>query len=193
MTQQEIQKVLELHKEWLKDGTKGQRADLSGAYLSGADLSGANLSGACLSGANLSGANLSGANLSGANLSGAYLSGAYLFWACLSGACLSGACLSGACLSGADLSGAYLSGADLSGACLSGAKIMTFQFLKNICHYTFTDSIKIGCYYETIDWWLKNYKKVGKKEGYADLEIKLYGQFIKNCDKIHKKYLKEIK
>jgi hypothetical protein len=116
MKQAELNEILEQHRLWLSDPTKGSRANLSRADLSGANLSGANLSGAYLSDANLSDADLSGAYLSGAYLSGAYLSGANL-----SGANLSGAYLSDANLSGANLSDANLSDADLSGAYLSGA------------------------------------------------------------------------
>jgi hypothetical protein len=65
-TPEQLKQVLEKHALWLKDASKGERANLSGANLSGAYLSGANLYGANLSGANLSGANLYGANLYGA-------------------------------------------------------------------------------------------------------------------------------
>lgn len=66
MTQEELAKILELHKKWLNDEEGGERANLSGADLRWADLSRANLRWADLSGANLSGANLSSADLSGA-------------------------------------------------------------------------------------------------------------------------------
>lgn len=94
MNNEELKKVIELHKKWLKGEENGVRANLSGA-----DLRDANLSGAYLSGANLSGADLSGANLRGADLRCAYLSGANL--------------------KGVDLRGAYLSGANLDYSCLS--------------------------------------------------------------------------
>ena len=51
MTQEELAKILELHKKWLNSEEGGERANLSSADLSSADLSGANLSGANLSGA----------------------------------------------------------------------------------------------------------------------------------------------
>ena len=104
MNNEELKKVIELHKKWLKGEENGVRANLSGA-----DLRDANLSGAYLSGANLSGADLSGANLRGADLRGADLRCAYL----------SGANLSGANLRDANLSGADLSGANLDYSCLS--------------------------------------------------------------------------
>ena len=46
MTQSELNKILEKHKEWLKDSTKGERACLARASLEGAYLEGANLYGA---------------------------------------------------------------------------------------------------------------------------------------------------
>ena len=117
MTQEELDKIIELHQHWLKEDCEGwedMKANLRGANLSGADLSCANLSGANLIGANLSGANLSGADLIGADLSGANLRGADLSCANLRGADLSCANLSGANLRGANLSWANLRGADLN-------------------------------------------------------------------------------
>ena len=58
MTQEELNKVLELHRKWLNYEPGGKRADLRWANLSGVDLSGADLSGGNLRGANLLGANL---------------------------------------------------------------------------------------------------------------------------------------
>lgn len=135
MTQEELAKILELHKKWLNGEEGGERANLSGADLRWANLSGANLRWADLSGAYLSSADLSRANLSSADLSGADLSGADLRWAYLSSADLSGANLSSADLSSADLSGADLSCADLSDANLSGANLSGAQGLLSACNY----------------------------------------------------------
>ena len=97
MTQEELDKIVEQHKHWIKqdcEGWEGMRANLSEADLSEADLHGAdlleadlrgadlleaNLYGADLLEANLNGANLNGANLNGANLNGANLNGDYRF------------------------------------------------------------------------------------------------------------------
>ena len=79
MTNEEIKKILENHKHWLKediDGWEKMRADLRGADLWGANLRGADLRGADLWGANLREADLRGANLREANLRGANLRGA---------------------------------------------------------------------------------------------------------------------
>ena len=72
MEREELEKILEEHKEWI-DGKGGKRADLSGTDLRGANLSGVNLRETNLRGANLRGANLREADLSEANLSGADL------------------------------------------------------------------------------------------------------------------------
>lgn len=86
MTQEELAKILELHKKWLNGEEGGERANLSGANLSCADLRCADLRWANLSCADLSCANLSCADLSEANLSRADLSRADLRCADLSGA-----------------------------------------------------------------------------------------------------------
>lgn len=56
MTQNELKKILELHKKWLNDDEDGERADLHDAYLSGADLRNADLHHADLYYADLRGA-----------------------------------------------------------------------------------------------------------------------------------------
>ncbi len=104
MNQQDLDKILEQHKLWLQDPTKGKRANLSCANLSCANLDYANLRSADLCGANLSYANLRSADLRGADLS----------YANLSSADLRGADLSDADLHSANLSDAELRSADLS-------------------------------------------------------------------------------
>ena len=117
MTNEEIKKILENHKHWLKediDGWEKMRADLRGADLWGANLRGADLRGADLWGANLREADLRGANLREANLRGAKLRGANLRGADLWGANLREANLRGANLRGANLRGANLRGAEIN-------------------------------------------------------------------------------
>ena len=125
MTQEELDKIVEQHKHWIKqdcEGWEGMRANLSSADLSKADLNGTNLRGVDLSEAYLYGANLSWANLSEADLRKAGLIGANLSSADLSEADLIGANLSSADLSDANLSRANLNGVDLNGANLSEAE-----------------------------------------------------------------------
>lgn len=63
MNSEQLQEILDLHKQWISDSKTGKRADLSRA-----DLYRANLRGAVLYRANLSGADLSRADLSEADL-----------------------------------------------------------------------------------------------------------------------------
>ena len=126
MTNEEIKKILENHKHWLKediDGWENMRANLRGADLVGANLREADLRGADLGRANLREADLVGTDLGRANLRGADLVGADLGEADLRGADLVGANLREADLRGANLVGANLREADLVGADLGRAKI----------------------------------------------------------------------
>lgn len=43
MKQEDLKKILEMHRKWVSNQEGGKRADLSWADLSGADLSGADL------------------------------------------------------------------------------------------------------------------------------------------------------
>ena len=110
MTQEELDKIVEQHKHWIKqdcEGWEGMRANLRDADLSEANLIGANLSKADLNGADLRGADLLGANLIETNLYGANLYGADLYEADLREANLSETNLIGANLNGAKLSVDY--------------------------------------------------------------------------------------
>jgi uncharacterized protein YjbI with pentapeptide repeats len=171
MTKEDLKEHLRLHALWLADDPAGKGANLSGANLYRADLSGADLSGADLSGANLSGANLYRADLSGADL----------YRADLSGADLSGANLYGADLSGANLYRADLSGANLQETILAGKSILSFQFEKHTAYFYGSDEIVIGCERHTVKEWLDRYQEIGKKEGYSEDQILMYGNFIKSC------------
>lgn len=135
MTTDQLKKILENHKRWLR-GDGGERADLSGenlrhAHLEGAELSRADLRNADIRGANLTGANLAEADLSSsflwnailrntdlrrANLKGADLEFADLSHSCLKRASLREACLRGVCFQWADLQGADLTKSDLQRA-----------------------------------------------------------------------------
>ena len=106
----------------------------------------------------------------------------------LRGADLGNSNLVGADLRGADLRGAKLYEADLYGADLHGANlancrgILSFtceQHLGIYFKYNNQHYFKIGCITNTSEWWLKNYKEVGKKEGYSKNTIELYGSIIK--------------
>jgi uncharacterized protein YjbI with pentapeptide repeats len=81
MDAEDLQAVLAEHAVWVKDDTKGGRANLSAADLRGADLRGAYLNRADLrraDDADLRGADLRGADLRRADLSDADLNRALL-------------------------------------------------------------------------------------------------------------------
>jgi hypothetical protein len=86
ITKDELASILAAHKEWLKDNSKGQRANLSSADLRYADLRYVDLSSANLSSADLRYADLRYVDLSSANLSSADLRYADLRYADLSSA-----------------------------------------------------------------------------------------------------------
>ena len=98
----------------------------------------------------------------------------------LRGADLSLADLSWADLRGADLSWADLRGADLRGADLRGADLLTFQFQQHQAYCT-GERLIIGCEDRPLIEWASEYEEIGKKHKYTDLQIKMYGEFIKMC------------
>ena len=129
MTQEELNKILEDHKLWIKTGgEKGARADFKGANLIRINLAGANLAKADLSETNLSWANLSLANFEGANLERASLFEANILLANLERANLFKASLHEANLSEANLRKANFEGANLSRANLSEANLFQANF-----------------------------------------------------------------
>ena len=169
-----IKQILKDHKLWL-EGAGGTRADLQGANLRKADLQGANLQGANLREADLRKADLQGANLLEARLCKANLQEANLREAYLQGARLCKANLQEANLREANLQEACLCRANL--ADIKGKNILTFSAGKDFA-WTADQHIKIGCIYNTVSWWLENYKAVGKENGYTEEQIRLYGKFI---------------
>jgi len=166
MTKKELDKILKDHKDWL-DGKGGKKANLSGADLSDADLREAGL---CK------------ANLHGADLSDADLSGAYLCKADLSDADLREANLRGANLHGTNLREANLRGANLHGTNLGGANLLIFRYQRHQAYCT-GHRLIIGCIDKTLDEWASCFEDIGKENGYTDLQIQMYGQFIEMCIK----------
>ena len=81
----------------------------------------------------------------------------------------------------ADLSSANLSSANLRYADLSSADLMIFQFQRHQAFYSLDDNLRIGCLYLPLDEWVNKFEEIGKREQYSDLQIKVYGSFIKMC------------
>lgn len=165
MTQEELNKILELHKKWLFQEEDGVRADLSGADLSGLDLSYKHLREINLTGANLTRADLTGVNLSRANLTYANLSYAKL---------------SDTGLICADLKNANLSDADLTGANLQSANLTYVKFSKPIIllqtdkyplQFNFNiNELRIGCEIHSFEYWLEKGTELADKRNYPKEE-----------------------
>lgn len=98
MNQDELNVILQKHKDWLDGSEGGKRADLQRADLRHADLTGADLRHADLRHANLRGADLRHADLRGADLRSANLRHANLRHADLRSANLTGADMDYSCL-----------------------------------------------------------------------------------------------
>ncbi len=84
-------------------------------------------------------------------------------------------------LSSANLSYANLRYANLRYADLRYADLLIFQFNRHTAYFTADGNLQIGCRLMTITDWEKQYEDIGKSEGYSDVEIKAYGQFINIC------------
>lgn len=133
ITQEELNKILDLHKKWINNEDGGKCADLSNVDLRYTDLTDAKLAGADLAGARLAGADLRGARLRGADLRSAKLRGADLsntdsICANLRFADLYCADLYCAILLHANLSDANLRCANLNGTDLSCANITNVKY-----------------------------------------------------------------
>ena len=164
ITQKNLNEILELHKLWLLDNTKGKKANLSFTDLSNTDLSNTDLSNSDLKFTNLIYANLKRANLSNSNLNNAYLNNANLGFTDLSNT---------------DLRNTILINTDLSFA----KNILLFQKPNGrICYavkHTNCIMIQAGCFWGTIDEF--------EQDG-----IKKYGDDIKQNYQPQVQYLKSI-
>lgn len=170
LTQEEVNEIIEKHKEWLKDipSENAVRADFSNMDLSGLDLSNADLKIALLNGADLSNADLHGANLNSAELHGADLSGANLHEANLQGVKLQEANLTKTDLSGADL---YL--ADFGEANLTDVN------LENVKNYTESESTEITeGFYRSEDPYYNSDEKGVSVEFLMSMDDSSYEKFV---------------
>jgi hypothetical protein len=151
--------------------------DLSRVDFRGENLYAVNFQGADFSRANLSGADLRYANLEGANLREANLEGANLSWAYFSGTNLEGANLEGANLSGVDLSGVdfwRVQGISVTQEKGSKDLLVFIKYGKNLEK----KQLQIGCLIHPLEFWLKNYKKIGLGYRYSKKEIQEYLLYI---------------
>jgi len=114
-SQEDLDKVLEIHRGWVEMVLNPKVAIASGrANLQGLDLRAYELTGVNLSGANMSGTNLQGVDLTGANLTVTNLRHALMQACNLKGARLIKTKIEDADLRGADLTDAILLDVDLT-------------------------------------------------------------------------------
>ena len=73
--------------------------------------------------------------------------------------------------------------ADLRYVNLRNTNILTFQFNQHLAICT-GERLTIGCKDMCLAEWICEYEHIGKYNRYTDLEIEMYGQFIKNCIEI---------
>ena len=173
MKQEQLNKILELHKKWLQDESEGERANLSYTDLSGADLSGLNLSYANLRYADLSDTNLSDTNLRYADLSDTNLRYSNLSGSNLIGANLKCANLGYAKLSGADLR--YVNTLLLRGMTVIECQLNTSDQNRRISYWKDLDIVTVGCYQGT---WVEFKERVQQVHGDSPVMKRKYDRVI---------------
>lgn len=175
--------IIENHAEYLRVGDPKLGADFSNADLNRADFYKADLRKANFYKADLRGADLRLANLQGACFFDADLRGADLRFANLRDANFFNANCFNVNLFNADLFNANLRNANLRGADIYNAKsVLSFIGEKNLLIYFRRDDryyFKIGCITRESSYWLRNFKKIGKENGYTKDQIQIYGDVIK--------------
>lgn len=206
ISNEELNEILEKHKDWLNNKEGGERADLRDADLSDVNLYDANLHNAILRGANLYNVILRGADLSSADLRCAILQGTNLQFADLHDTLLQNANLQNAYLQFANLSGANLSGADLSKADLKYVKRRWFVYTGAIgsrnaetLYFADGDNIRCGCLNNYKGGTLAEFKKRIDDVYPADSENEEYQRYrieylsaIKMFESMREAYLDEI-
>ena len=61
---------------------------------------------------------------------------------------------------------------------------LQIQGTKHFVNFCAKGILKIGCHELKINVWLKNFKSIGEKNGYTELEIKEYGLYIELAKKL---------
>lgn len=213
LTQEQLNKILDLHELWLEDNQKGEQAALFDKFLSKLDFSNRNLSSifitkctlvkADFSKSNLDNADLTICDLFMANFTETNLTNARFNESSLIDANLSNTNISNTNFGGTDLcrtnlsssfytkspyfAGAYIFKTDFTNTIFDNKPKIEFQFNGHLAYYFGDDILHIGCKSESIDFWLESYKIVGEHYGYSKKEIKQYGDWIKYIAKLHKR------
>jgi hypothetical protein len=71
----------------------------------------------------------------------------------------------------------------------TGAVSFVFQrhYAYCVLQYNSRTKVSIGCITKTLGWWLSNYRRIGKKEGYSSKEIAAYGAWLRMLKKLNNK------
>lgn len=123
ITQEELDKKIKLHKEWLEDNSKGKRLKLISCDLRCLDLSYANVSNSILSNVDLTNSDLSHSSLSGSTLSNVNLINANLSFSTLKDADLAKTDLTKAVISFSNLENIYLNSVNFKNTTLYGSNL----------------------------------------------------------------------
>ena len=141
----ELQQILDLHREYLRDPNTGERANLMNADLTRAHLPSADLQGANLMNSDLTEAHFTRAKLMNANLMNAIFTRAHL-----PSADLSGARLMNANFTRAHLPDAHLPNANFTNANFTDAHLPNANFTgADLTNANFTDAHLSGATYDS--------------------------------------------
>ena len=93
--------------------------------------------------------------------------------------CLEHGIKNGVIFNHASLNGASLNRASLNGASLNHASGIYFSKFDMHIAYATSAGILIGCKWHSVNHWLKNYKEIGRNSEYSEIQIEMYGAWIK--------------
>ena len=93
--------------------------------------------------------------------------------------CLEHGIKNGVIFNHASLNGASLNRASLNGASLNHASGIYFSKFDMHIAYATRAGILIGCKWHSVNHWLKNYKEIGRNSEYSEIQIEMYGAWIK--------------
>ena len=80
---------------------------------------------------------------------------------------------------GGEFHGGEFRGGEFHGGVFRGGwLILQIQGSKHFVNIPDGKNIKIGCQCHDVDWWLSNYERVGRIEGYSYAQIKEYKMYI---------------
>ena len=169
--------------------------DFQGCISIGAVIRGGVISGSpTIAGGYITGGEISGnAVIEGGKIKGGVIRGGEIYGGEIWGGKIYGGEIWGGGIYGGEIYGGWIYGGLILGGLINGGKFCGGEICDGIwddnplfivgskyCIYIpEPGKIKIGCSTHTFDYWLKNYKRIGKEQGLSEKEIKEYGSYIK--------------